>query len=87
VTDTVNGNLSTQVWVCTETAALASTCTSSGGNLGLNSTSGPFSYSLLRLGTGSTSSATPLATGAYYVGVQRSGTSSTGDYLLVVEQL
>jgi len=86
-TDTVNGSLATQIWVCTETAALASTCTAASGNLGSNFTSGPFSYSLLRLGTGSSSTATALASGAYYVGVQRSGTTSTGDYLLVVEQL
>ena len=87
LTDTANGNLSTQIWVCTEAAALASTCTYAGGNLGANSTSGPFNYSLLKLGKGSTSSATDLAAGSYYVGVQRSGTVSTGDYLLVVEQL
>ncbi len=86
LTDTANGNLSTQIWVCTETAALASTCTYASGNLGANSTSGPFNYSLLKLGKGSTSTAADLAAGSYYVGVQRSGTT-VGDYLLVVEQL
>ena len=87
LTDATNGNLSTQIWVCTETAALASTCTYASGNLGTNSTSGPFNYSLLKLGKGSTSSAADLAAGSYYVGVQRSGPTSTGDYILVVEQL
>jgi hypothetical protein len=79
-TDSVNGALDTQIWVCNENAALnTSTCTYAAAPSGtFNDDTGPFSYSELRF--------TPAAAGVHYVGVQRYGTT-VGNYLMTVEKL
>ena len=79
--DTVLGNVDTQMWICTEDSALASssTCTYALVAFGFyNDDSGPYSYSELTY--------TVPTAGVYYVGVQSYNGTSFGNYLLTVDR-
>lgn len=77
--DTVLGNADTQMWICTEDSALASSSTCNWASSAYyNDDSGPYSYSELTY--------TVTTAGVYYVGVQSYNGTSYGNYLLTVDR-